>query len=54
MGDRSIWLLRRMITLAWSLVAMFALVRLWTHSELAPWTRDSVCELTVSICYLVS
>jgi len=40
MGDRSIWLLRRMITLAVVAVAMFALRSLWTHSELAPWTRD--------------
>jgi len=29
-----------MITLAVVAVAMFALRSLWTHSELAPWTRD--------------
>ncbi len=40
MGDRSVWLLRRLITLAVVAVAMFALRSLWTHSELAPWTRD--------------
>jgi multidrug resistance efflux pump len=40
MSDRSVWLLRRLITLAVVAVAMFALRSLWTHSELAPWTRD--------------
>jgi len=40
MSDRSVWLLRRSITLAVVVVAMFALRSLWTHSELAPWTRD--------------
>jgi multidrug resistance efflux pump len=40
MGDRSVWLLRRLITLAVVAVAMFALRSLWTHSEHAPWTRD--------------
>jgi multidrug resistance efflux pump len=40
MSDRSVWLLRRLVTLAVVAVAMFALRSLWTHSELAPWTRD--------------
>jgi len=40
MSDRSVWLLRRSITLAVVAVAMFALRSLWTHYELAPWTRD--------------
>ncbi len=40
MSDRSVWLLRRSITLAVVAVAMFALRSLWTHNELAPWTRD--------------
>lgn len=40
MSDRSVWLLRRSITLAVVVVAMFALRSLWTHNELAPWTRD--------------
>ena len=40
MSGRSVWLLRRAITLAVAAVAMFALHSLWTHYELAPWTRD--------------
>ena len=40
MSDRSLWLLRRLITLAVVAVALFALRSLWTHNELAPWTRD--------------
>src|SRR5712664_988485 len=40
MSDRTARLLRRSITLAVVAVAMFALRSLWTHSELAPWTRD--------------
>ena len=40
MSDRSVWLLRRSITLAVVAVALFALRSLWTHNELAPWTRD--------------
>jgi multidrug resistance efflux pump len=40
MSDRSVWLLRRSITLAGVAVALFALRSLWTHYELAPWTRD--------------
>src|ERR1700733_11723432 len=40
MSDRFLWLLRRSITLAVAAVALFALRSLWTHSELAPWTRD--------------
>ena len=40
MSDRSAWLLRRSITLAVVTVAIFALRSLWTHNELAPWTRD--------------
>jgi multidrug resistance efflux pump len=40
MSDRSVWVLRRSITLAVVAVALFALRSLWTHSELAPWTRD--------------
>ncbi len=40
MSDRTARLLRRSITLAVVVVAMFALRSLWTHNELAPWTRD--------------
>jgi len=40
MSDRTARLLRRSITLAVVAVAMFALRSLWTHNELAPWTRD--------------
>jgi multidrug resistance efflux pump len=40
MSDRSVWLLRRSITLAVVVAALFALRSLWTHNELAPWTRD--------------
>ncbi len=40
MSDRSVRLLRRSITLAVVAVAIFALRSLWTHYELAPWTRD--------------
>jgi multidrug resistance efflux pump len=40
MSNRSAWLLRRSITLAVVTVAIFALRSLWTHNELAPWTRD--------------
>jgi len=40
MSDRSVWLLRRLITLAVVVIAVFALRSLWTHNELAPWTRD--------------
>jgi multidrug resistance efflux pump len=40
MSDRSLWLLRRLITLAVVAVALFAIRSLWTHNELAPWTRD--------------
>jgi multidrug resistance efflux pump len=40
MSDRSVWLLRRSITLAVGVAALFALRSLWTHNELAPWTRD--------------
>jgi len=40
MGDRSVWLLRRLITLAVVAVAMFALRSLWTHSELLRGQRD--------------
>jgi multidrug resistance efflux pump len=40
MSDRSVWLLRRSITLVVVAVAMFVLRSLWTHNELAPWTRD--------------
>jgi multidrug resistance efflux pump len=40
MSDRSVWLLRRSITLAVVAVALFALRSVWTHNELAPWTRD--------------
>ena len=40
MSDRTARLLRRSITLAVAAVAIFALRSLWTHNELAPWTRD--------------
>jgi multidrug resistance efflux pump len=40
MSERSVWLLRRAITLVMVAVALFALRSLWTHNELAPWTRD--------------
>lgn len=40
MSERSVRLLRRSITLAVAAVAIFALRSLWTHNELAPWTRD--------------
>ena len=40
MRDRSLWLLRRLITLAVVALALFALRSLWTHNERAPWTRD--------------
>jgi multidrug resistance efflux pump len=40
MSDRSVWLLRRSITLAVVVAALFALRSLWTRNELAPWTRD--------------
>jgi multidrug resistance efflux pump len=40
MSDRSVWLLRLSITLAVVVVAIFVLRWLWTHYELAPWTRD--------------
>src|SRR5258705_3391563 len=40
MSDRTARLLRRSITLAVVAVAMSALRSLWTHNELAPWTRD--------------
>jgi multidrug resistance efflux pump len=40
MSDRSVWLLRRSITLAVVVAALFALRLLWTRNELAPWTRD--------------
>jgi multidrug resistance efflux pump len=40
MSDRTVRLLRRSITLAVAAVAIFAFRSLWTHNELAPWTRD--------------
>ena len=40
MSDRTARLLRRLVTLAVVAVALFALRSLWTHNELAPWTRD--------------
>ena len=40
MSQRSVRLLQRSITLAVAAVAIFALRSLWTHNELAPWTRD--------------
>src|SRR5258708_22160026 len=40
MGDRSVWLLRRVITLAVAAVAMFAVHSLWNDYEVAPWTGD--------------
>ena len=40
MSDRTARLLRRSITLAVAAAAIFALRSLWTHNELAPWTRD--------------
>ena len=40
MSDRSVWLLRRLITLAALVVAVFVLRWMWSHYALAPWTRD--------------
>ena len=40
MSDRSVWLLRRLITLATVIVAVFVLRWMWSHYALAPWTRD--------------
>jgi multidrug resistance efflux pump len=40
MSDRSVWLLRRLITLAAVVVAVFVLRWMWSHYALAPWTRD--------------
>jgi multidrug resistance efflux pump len=40
MSDRSVWLLRRSITLAAVVVAVFVLRWMWSHYALAPWTRD--------------
>jgi len=40
MSDRSVWLLRRSITLAVVVVAVFVLRWMWSHYALAPWTRD--------------
>jgi multidrug resistance efflux pump len=40
MSDRSVWLLRRLITLAAVIVAVFVLRWMWSHYALAPWTRD--------------
>lgn len=39
MTDRSVWL-RPLITLTVAVVSMFVLRWMWTHYELAPWTRD--------------
>ena len=39
-SDRSVWLLRRLITLAAVVVAVFVLRWMWSHYALAPWTRD--------------
>jgi len=40
MSDRSVWMLRRSITLAAVVVAVFVLRWMWSHYALAPWTRD--------------
>jgi multidrug resistance efflux pump len=40
MSDRSVWLLRRLTTLAAGVVAVFVLRWMWSHYALAPWTRD--------------
>jgi len=40
MSDRSVWLLRRLITLAAVVIAGFVLRWMWSHYDLAPWTRD--------------
>jgi multidrug resistance efflux pump len=40
MSDRFVWLLRRSITLAAVVVAVFVLRWMWFHYSLAPWTRD--------------
>src|SRR5260370_18330883 len=40
MGARSVWLVRRAITLAGVVVAVFVLRWMWSHYALAPWTRD--------------
>ena len=40
MTDRSVWLMKRSITLAAVVIAMFVLRWLWSQYALAPWTRD--------------
>src|SRR5882724_662857 len=40
MSERSVWLLRRLITLTAVVVAVFVLRWMWSHYALAPWTRD--------------
>ncbi|MFL6602914.1 MAG: efflux RND transporter periplasmic adaptor subunit [Steroidobacteraceae bacterium] len=40
MSDRSVWLLRRAITVAAVVAAVFVLRWMWFHYALAPWTRD--------------